>query len=78
MKKTKKEQTEREILLSIFNFFQVPVTLHNSYISHRHGSINAANRRYIFDENGRIARIIEKDPNKSIRDSKVILINPDL
>ena len=77
-KSTKLKQTDRELLLSVFTFFEVPVTLHTSHVSYKHGSINAANRRYIFDDEGKIARIIENDSNKSIRDSKVILANPNL
>ena len=55
------KKTDREKLLSIFTFFQVSVTEHvNTFINHKHNSINAADRRYIFDNHGRVVRIVEK------------------
>jgi len=70
MKKTKNKQTERDTLLSIFNFFQVPVKIYtNGLVRHKQGTINAAGRRFVFDDDGRIARVIEN--------GKIVKINED-
>lgn len=52
-------KSDRQILREVFKFFQVEIEHSDLNIDQTHRSFIAAGRKYVFDEDGKIARIVE-------------------